>query len=282
MAPDWVSQPTELPPPGCKSTVYLLDLSGWVHRFFHTTKNLAAPATCEAVIKLLRKQRARFFGVCEDSHVPTFRDELLPTYKQSRKAKRSGPERAMLLEQLRNTAEMLQHQINAKRLRAKGFEADDVIATATTMALEDGMRVVILAFDKDMTQLVCKRVVQWDGKAKIRGPVEVEAEFGVRPEQMRDYLALVGDKNDDVPGVLGIGDVAARALLQHFGSADAALRAAQQAGADAHPFYGSHLKMWAKLHGSVPVQQYELSKQLVSLRTDVPLRIDGVDELLLR
>jgi 5'-3' exonuclease len=158
-----------------------------------------------------------------------------------------------------------------------------VIATVTRMALEEGLRVVIMSSDKDLLQLVNKRVLVWDvPNKKLYGPPEVEEKFSVRPDQLLDYLSLVGDSGDGVPGVLGVGPVAAVKLIKHFGTAAAAMAAAQRPGADGHVFFGgANLSIWAKLHGRVPQAQLALARQLIDLRRDVPLPITDIEADLL-
>jgi DNA polymerase-1 len=104
----------------------------------------------------------------------------------------------------------------------EGLEADDLIASATARALEEGWSVVLVSSDKDLMQLVRDedlRVVMWDSmRDKVYGPREVREKLGVAPSQVRDYLALTGDTSDNVPGVPGVGPKTAADLLGQFGS----------------------------------------------------------------
>ena len=106
-------------------------------------------------------------------------------------------------------------------LAVPGFEADDVIATVTRLAVADGMEVVICSSDKDLMQLCDENVTVLDTmKNRRMGPAEVKEKFGVSPAQVGDVLALMGDSIDNVPGVDGIGPKTAAELISKFGSLD--------------------------------------------------------------
>src|SRR5690606_1617386 len=114
--------------------------------------------------------------------------------------------------------------------RVSGVEADDLIGTLTHRWLAENPKheVVIVTGDKDLMQLVTPRVRAWDTMKKVvYGPAEVEAKFGVRPDQVRDYLALVGDSSDNIPGVPSIGPKGAVDLLKEFGTLEGVLAAAK-------------------------------------------------------
>ncbi|MEX2496524.1 MAG: 5'-3' exonuclease H3TH domain-containing protein, partial [Woeseia sp.] len=102
-----------------------------------------------------------------------------------------------------------------------GYEADDLIGTLVTAGRRDGRPSTIVSRDKDLAQLVAKNDIYWDfaGKGKLTYD-QIPGVFGVRPEQIADFLALAGDSVDNIPGVPGVGKKTAAALLQHFGSLD--------------------------------------------------------------
>ena len=105
----------------------------------------------------------------------------------------------------------------------ENYEADDLIGCLSARAAAQGMRTVIISADKDLFQLVNDHVSILRSKKddmEIYGPPEVKARMGVGPEQIVDYLALVGDTSDNIPGVPGIGPKTAVALLEQFGSID--------------------------------------------------------------
>lgn len=153
-----------------------------------------------------------------------------------------------------------------------GHEADDVIGTLAVAGREAGMTVFIVTGDKDFMQLVDdERIRLWNlrsptGAAEILGPAEVQARFGVRPEQIVDLLALMGDSSDNVPGVPKIGEKSAAALLAQFGSLDAILT-----GVDA-----IEKKSWREAIATHR-ESALLSRDLVRIETNVPLTIRLAD-----
>jgi DNA polymerase-1 len=152
-----------------------------------------------------------------------------------------------------------------------GYEADDVIGTLAAQAVEWGMSVVIVSGDKDFYQLIGPQVSLLNPGR--RGPASVEAQWvteenaterlGVTPERVVDYLALVGDSSDNVPGVRGVGDKTARVLIDAYGDLDAIL---------AHAAEVTSKKTREALERSGDAAR--LSRELVTIRRDVPLRVD--------
>lgn len=268
------------------TTILLIDLSSIAHPLWHTTQGSSNPNECS--IQTVAKVRALASGqphvaVCCDSG-RSFRRDVSPDYKANR------PE----------SDATLQHQITLARetlvadgfpvWAVKGFEADDLLATATKAALEWqivetadvplGMRnvpfneraVIIASSDKDMFQLVSDRVsvhrVAATQKATTVTPEVVRAEYGIDPIQMTEWLMLVGDKSDNILGAPGIGEVTATKLLATFGNlADtyAALDAKKA------PFTEKTAKGLADLR-----PRLDTVRQLVTLRTDVPLPFEEV------
>src|SRR6185437_7946880 len=127
--------------------------------------------------------------------------------------------------------EELIHCMEINSFRQNGVEADDLIATLTKKWLKQSAqhRVVVVSSDKDLMQLVNDRVVIWDTMTnKVYGPDEVVEKFGVRPDQIRDYLALVGDSSDNIPGVPSVGPKTAVDLLKEFETLEGVLEAAKK------------------------------------------------------
>jgi DNA polymerase-1 len=213
-----------LPPPGDARTLWVIDLSGFVFRAFHampprTTTHgepvNAVHGTIATLQKLIGEHRPSHLAVAIDSK-ESRRKERYPDYKSSRKER--PPELEVQAARVREIAEA--YAIPC--LEAPGWEADDVIATLVRRAREEGLKVVIASADKDLLQLVGDDVVMWDGmRDRTFGPAETMERLGVRPEQVRDYLALTGDASDDVPGVPSVGPKTAAGLLATFGSLDA-------------------------------------------------------------
>ncbi|HEX5974066.1 MAG TPA: DNA polymerase, partial [Rubrobacteraceae bacterium] len=155
-------------------------------------------------------------GVVWDSGKPAFRMEIFPEYKAHRS---SMPEELKV--QLDHLDEILE-SMNVPAIRAEGFEADDALATLSKQVPED-VELYIVTGDQDAMQLVDGRVkvlrtTRGVSETRTYGRQEVIEEYGVTPEQIPDYKALVGDPSDNIPGVRGIGPKGAASLLQQFGS----------------------------------------------------------------
>ncbi len=149
-----------------------------------------------------------------DSKEKTKRCEIDPNYKANRPA---PPED--LLKQLPVAIEWIK-KMGFKSLEAPGYEADDIIATIAKDAKQRGIKVQVVSSDKDLYQLIDDdRVLIYDPVKKIKiNEEECIKKFGVKPTQIVDYLAIVGDSSDNIPGVKGIGDKGAKKLLEEFGS----------------------------------------------------------------
>lgn len=168
------------------------------------------------LLRLLEQDHPEYLAVSFDTG-RTFRDDLYTEYKATRDK---------MPDDLRPQLERIREVVAAfgiPILEADGFEADDVLGTVARMAEEADVRIHILTGDRDLLQLVDDRVHvllagQKLSEAVDYGPNEVEAKFGVRPEQFVDYKALVGDTSDNIPGVRGIGEKTAVSLLKEHGS----------------------------------------------------------------
>ncbi|MBI5499862.1 MAG: DNA polymerase I [Deltaproteobacteria bacterium] len=249
--------------PPFDEALYLIDVSGFVFRFFFSVRNLTTSkgeptGALFGVTKMLHKVVAdhtpRFLGVAMDSRTPTFRQELYPAYKANRPA---PPED--LRPQFGFVREMLE-AFGIPALQRDGFEADDVMATVATKVAPE-RPVVIISSDKDLCQLVTDRVLLYVAdKDEVYGPAEVEAKWGVPPERMIDLQALVGDATDNVPGVPGVGPKTAAKLLAEFGSLEALL-----AGRDR--IKNPRMRQLLEEHGDAARK----ALPLVALRRDAPV-----------
>lgn len=253
-----------LPPAGHQNTLYLFDLSCWMFRYWATMKGRAAHGFLDFVGRVLSDRMPSHVAICADLPFPTFRHELSTSYKATREEKDPT-----LVERLRWAREMCLDIHGIQTVAVQGFEADDVLATLTSRATAAGMNVVMLALDKDMMQLVDgERVFMWDGKRSVVGPDQVVEKFGVPPTQLRDYLALVGDTVDGVPGVRGLGPKAAAELLDAYPDLDTMLKAALDVRAEGlfrrRPRYRSMLRDQA--------EEAKLYQKLVTLVEDVPIK----------
>ncbi len=213
-------------------TLTLIDGSGFIFRAYHAipplTSSRGVPTNAvlgftNMLLKALREHSPTHVAMVFDVSRRSFRTELDPAYK----AHRPEPPDDLVPQfpLVRDVARALSVPI----LEREGFEADDIIATLASHARGHGWEVVIVTGDKDFGQLVDDRVRLYDPMAEARGqggwsgPAEVEARMGVPPSQVIEYQSLLGDKVDNVPGLPGVGEVTAAALIRHFGSVEAML-----------------------------------------------------------
>ncbi len=263
---------------GRPPTIHLVDGSGQFHRAFHairglaTSRGLPTNATygfTTMLRKLLQDEQPEHLAVLFDPPGRTFRHQQYGEYKANRPA--MDDDLAVQLPYIRRVCEAFR----LPTIETPGFEADDAIATLAEQAVARGFRVVIVTADKDMLQLVSEKVSVLNPGREGAGsvlldPKAVEEKWGVPPDRIRDVLALVGDSVDNVPGVPGIGDKGARELVRTYGSVEAVI---ENADSVKRASYREGLKGHA--------QDALLSKQLVTLRRDVPLTLD-VDAIALR
>ncbi len=248
----------------------VIDAANALYRAFFALPPLRSPggAPTGAVFgfanmlrKLVREEKPDAIAVAMDPRGGSFRRELFPAYKATRDAQP---------EDLSAQLPVARELIDAWKLpvlEVPGFEADDVIATLAKTA-PPGWEVLIVSSDKDLMQLVGGRVVLLDSmKDKRIGPAEVVERFGVPPEQLLDVRALVGDPSDNIPGVKGIGEKGAAALITEYGTLEALLERAADVKAKK-----------AREALLAQADAARLSKKLATLRDDVPLPV-GVDAL---
>lgn len=167
-----------------------------------------------ALLRLLERDRPEYLAVAFDTG-KTFRDELYPQYKATR---------AKMPEDLRPQIERIRQLVDAfhfPRLEVEGFEADDVLGSIACQAVEQGLGVKIITGDRDLLQLVNERIIVNLPDKKSSETIDYNSEkvvnyLGVRPDQIIDYKALVGDPSDNIPGVAGIGNKTAVSLFQKY------------------------------------------------------------------
>ena len=258
------------------SHLYLIDASAYIFRAFHALPPLtrasdglpigAVAGFCNMLFKLLEElkgpDRPTHFACIFDASSHTFRNDMYDLYK----ANRSEPP-----EELRPQFPLVRRAaiaFAAHALELEGYEADDLIATYARQAEAKGARVTIVSSDKDLMQLVSDRVVMLDTmKNKTMGIDEVFEKFGVGPERVVDVQSLAGDSVDNVPGAPGIGMKTAALLINEYGDVETLL---ERAGEIKQPKRRESLIENA--------EQVRLSKQLVTLKDDVPvtLELDGL------
>ncbi|MDH4361346.1 MAG: DNA polymerase, partial [Nitrospirota bacterium] len=246
--------------------VVLVDASGFIFRAFHAIQILTRPdgtpvnavyGFITMLMKLLDDMQPDHIAIIFDSARKTFRNDLAPSYK----ANRSEPPEE-LVPQFPLVREATR-AFNLDCIELNGFEADDLIATYTKEALEAGADVTIVSSDKDLMQLVSDQVSMFDSLKNRRiGPEQVHEKFGVPPEKVVDVQALAGDSTDNVPGVPGIGVKTAAQLIQEYGDLDTLLARA------------SEIKQHKRRESLIEhADKARLSRELVQLRSDVPLAI---------
>jgi len=206
------------------TSLYLIDGHNVLYRTFYGLPRLTAPdgtptnvvlGTSRILLKILREENPYALAAVFDSPGPTQRHNLFPEYKANRL---KVPEE--LLAQIPLVKEVID-ALGVPRIEVPGAEADDIIGTLSRLAEEKGMDVIIVSSDKDLYQLVSKKVRIRDGlKEKTVGEEEVRETFGVGPGQVADLLALAGDPSDNVPGVPGIGEKTASGLIREFGTVE--------------------------------------------------------------
>ncbi len=219
----------------------------------------AAYGFVSALLRILRNEEPEYMAVAFDRPEPTFRKKRYPAYKATRE---KAPEE--MVGQFPVIKEMTE-ALGIAVLEKAGFEADDLIGTATRRAEADGLAVFIVSGDKDMMQLVSKTTRLYDISKPGRDPVVVgadgvEKKFGVPPDKLIDVLGLMGDASDNVPGVPLVGPKKASALVNEWGSLEEVL---------AHAGEGKPSKTKQNLIDFA--DQARLSKELVTLDTDVSI-----------
>ncbi len=218
---------------GAKDRLFLFDGTYAVFRAYYAIQGLrAADGTptggvfgfVNTVRKVLRENQPAHFAVAFDLEGKTHRDEIFEDYKANRPEppEELAPQFPLAME----AAEALGWPV----LTAEGFEADDVLATLAREAKSKGLDVVLVTADKDLYQLVDEDVVVLNPAKddRILDPDGVADVFGVRPEQVVDVLSLMGDATDNVPGVPGVGEKTAKALIRRYGTLDAVLERARE------------------------------------------------------
>jgi DNA polymerase-1 len=257
-----MSEPTAKP-------LVLIDGSNYLFRAFHALPPLSSPdgqptGAIHGVLNMVRKlfdsYRPEHCAVVFDAPGKTFRDAIYGEYKANRPP---------MSDDLRSQIEPLLEIVRAQGLPllvVPDVEADDVIGTLTRQAVEAGLEVVISTGDKDLAQLVGEHVTLLDTMYDVVTDVQrVGDKFGVPPERIVDYLALVGDTVDNIPGVAKVGPKTAAKWLAEFGSLEGLIEHADEIKGKAGENLRAHLA------------QLPVNKALATIRCDVPLEFGPRD-----
>ena len=251
------------------SPFILVDGSSYLYRAFHAMPNLTNSAgdytgAVYGVINMLRKllkdYDPEYMAVVFDAKGKTFRDDIYKEYKANRPP--MPPELSKQIDPLHQLVKAMGIPI----LVIEGVEADDVIGTLAKEATEEKMDTLISTGDKDMAQLVNEHITLMDTmKNAFLDREGVIEKFGLPPERIVDYLALMGDKSDNIPGVANVGPKTAAKWLEQYGSLDAIKEHADEIKGKA----GDNLR--------ASLEQLPLSQQLATIKCDVDLDLTPTD-----
>ena len=254
-----------------ENPLILIDGSSYLYRAYHalpplmSSKNQPTGAirgVISMINKILLDHPNSPLAVIFDAKGKTFRHEMYKDYKANR-----PPMPEDLVKQIEPINQIVE-ALGIKLLSIKGVEADDVIGTLAKEASEAGLDTVISTGDKDMTQLVNKHIKVVNTMSnELLDEKGVENKFGVKPELIIDYLALVGDTSDNVPGVEKVGPKTAVKWLIEYGSLDEIIKNAEKISG----------KVGENLRNGL--SQLHVSKELVTIKKDVSLEV-GVKDLM--
>ena len=255
---------------------YLVDGSGYIFRAYYALPPLsrksdglptgAVSGFCSMLFKLLEdvrsddsKNKPTHFAVIFDSARKNFRNEIYSEYKANRAE--APDDLAPQFEYIRKSVEAF----NLPSIELINYEADDLIATYAKTITEAGAKVTVISSDKDLMQLVSNKIRLFDPmKSKVIGEKEVIEKFGVKPEQVIDVQSLAGDSSDNVPGVPGIGIKTAAELINKYKTLENLLKKASD--------IPQNKRRETLLSNK---DKAMISKQLVTLKNDVPLKNDA-------
>jgi len=260
--------------PAAAKKLFLVDAMAHIYRAFFAPmpQRLVGPGGIPTNVpflfgnilrRLIKDYQPKYIGIVFDPPGATFRDKLFEKYKALRQP--MPDDMKVQIPLVRRLCEALRLRV----LEERGYEADDVIGTVATQAAKQGFEVLIISNDKDMMQLVGKNVrTLKTGSGGGKGDIivdeaKVQELLGVPAEKVVDYMALLGDTIDNIPGAKGIGEKGAAELIQRFGSVEQALDHANEVS---NKRYREALQQQR--------EQVMMSRQLAQIARDVPLKLD--------
>jgi len=253
-----------------KGKLILIDGNALLYRSFYALPPLRTKegfptggiyGFCRILMKLLKEEKPDYIACAFDKGKKTFRHEESKGYKATRP--KTPPQ---LSEQIPVLKEVLEG-FNISFFEEDEYEADDILATIARKAEKRGLEVKIFTADKDILQIASDsvKIVQFKkgvSKTQTFDRQKVKEEYGIYPQQIPDYLCLVGDTSDNIPGVEGVGPKTASSLIQRFGSLENLLSALDRLP----PTVAKRIRENA--------EKVKLSKRLATIVTEVPLDID--------
>jgi len=257
--------------------IYLVDASVYVFRAYYSmlpdmvdrdgNPAHAVYGFARFLSDLIEQVRPEYIAVAFDQSLTScFRTRIYPAYKKNRE-----PPPADLALQFERCLEYCRH-LGIAALGSHDYEADDIIGSLALRMRKVGLRTTVVSRDKDLAQLIREGDIYWDYASRERFAYpDIEKRFGVAPERIADYLALMGDAVDNIPGVPGVGSKTAAALMREFASLD--------------ELYGGLSRIaLLKLRGAATLaakllehrEAAYLARQLTVIACDAPLEIDSV------
>lgn len=256
-----------------KPRVFLVDGSAYIFRAFFAlpplTNSAGLPTNAiygftTMMLKFIRQHQPQYLAVALDAGKETFRNELFAEYKGNR------PEApAQLIPQFPYIRKALD-ALKVPLLELQGYEADDLIATLCKTLSANECELIVVSSDKDLMQLVTNGVKLFDSaKDRWIGAPEVEAKFGVEPHRIVDVMGLMGDTVDNIPGVKGIGEKTAIALIQQFRSLENLFEHLDDLGK-------TKLRGVARIRKALEDGKSTafLSRDLATVKIDVPINVE--------
>ncbi len=256
-----------------KKSLYLIDGSALAYRAYYafirnpltTTdgRNVSAIyGFTNSLLKILRDEHPDYIAVVFDTPEDTFRHKRYPEYKATRE--KMPDEMADQIPALKQMTEYMDIPV----IEYPGYEADDVMGTLANVAEEEGVVTYLVTGDKDFAQLVNDQILLYNtsgtgGDPTILDGEGVKEKYSVYPGQVIDFMALVGDSSDNIPGVPGIGKKTAQQIIQEYGTLENAL-------AHAEEISGKRAREGLLENR----EQAVLSKELVTIKTDAPIDVD--------
>ncbi len=245
-------------------TIYLVDGSAYIYRAYHAITPLtndqglpthAALGFINTILRILKEKAPSHMAICFDMQGPTFRHEMCDDYKANRPP--MPEDLSCQIPYIHKLAEANGIPI----LKEQGVEADDIIASAARHLQKQGHKVVVVSGDKDLLLLADTTISNWEPMKNIVMDLDfIKQKYGINPDILLDYFALIGDKADNIPGIPGVGPVTAQKLLNEYESLDNLL-------ANLDRLKKSKLKDNLIENGQMAI----LSRDLIRLKEDVPV-----------